>query len=181
MIRCSKPRKKELISEKRCWWRVWFTRSCDWRFGLVWFIDLCVFFLTRSCRVKILYAGLSIVTSSTAVNGANRSIKQIISWKMVRTATTCSLTLPRLVEASRGKSTGQTGRYNVLVCWYARSARFISSPLDLAPKQNGRFSRIYHLSHPREQSVHNDIPDGWRDWDTHSFQLSRGAETRDPS
>lgn len=35
---------------------------------------------------------------------------------------------------------------------------FISSPLGLEPKPNGKWRRIHHLSHPRGRSVNSHIP-----------------------
>ena len=39
--------------------------------------------------------------------------------------------------------------------------RFISSPLGLAPKSNGKWRRIHHLSYPRGRSVNCHIPKEW--------------------
>ena len=39
--------------------------------------------------------------------------------------------------------------------------RFISSPLGLAPKPNGGWRRIHHLSHPAGRSVNDYIPQQW--------------------
>ena len=38
---------------------------------------------------------------------------------------------------------------------------FIHSPLSLAPKFNGKWRRIYHLSYPRGRSVNCHIPKEW--------------------
>lgn len=38
---------------------------------------------------------------------------------------------------------------------------FISSPLDLAPKSNGKWRRIHHLSYPYGRSVNCHIPKEW--------------------
>ena len=38
---------------------------------------------------------------------------------------------------------------------------FISSPLGLVPKGDGRWRRIHHLSHPRGKSVNCHIPEAW--------------------
>lgn len=38
---------------------------------------------------------------------------------------------------------------------------FISSPLGLAPKSNGKWRRIHHLSYPRDRSVNCHIPKEW--------------------
>ena len=43
----------------------------------------------------------------------------------------------------------------------APPAKFISSPLGLAPKPNGEWRRIHHLSHPRDHSVNDYIPEEW--------------------
>ncbi len=42
-------------------------------------------------------------------------------------------------------------------------APFISSPLGLVSKHDGGIRRIYHLSHPKEKSVNDHIPDGARE------------------
>jgi hypothetical protein len=41
-------------------------------------------------------------------------------------------------------------------------AKYIASPLGLAPKQDGTWRRIYHRSWPSGHSVNNYIPQGWR-------------------
>ena len=40
-------------------------------------------------------------------------------------------------------------------------AKFISSPLGLVPKADGRWRRIHHLSHPKGKSVNCHIPTDW--------------------
>jgi Reverse transcriptase (RNA-dependent DNA polymerase) len=46
---------------------------------------------------------------------------------------------------------------------------FISSPLGLAPKSNGTFRRIHHLSHPPDKSVNDYIPVSYGSFDYSSL------------
>lgn len=47
--------------------------------------------------------------------------------------------------------------------------RFISSPLGLAPKSNGKWRRIHHLSFPAGKSVNDHIQAEWRSIEYTSF------------
>ena len=50
---------------------------------------------------------------------------------------------------------GRLTRLNTLPRW------FISSPLGVVPKGDGRWRRIHHLSYPRGESVNCHIPEAW--------------------